>query len=82
MTKLSELKLSKAVMQEFIWDVFGNPALLQLGLVDAEDSSDLDRQFLQLEEIWNEEKRHSHCRSRCSTPGSMPTLWKLFEMVC
>ena len=48
---LHELKLPKAVMQEFIWDVFGNPALLQLGLVDAEDSSDLDRQFLQLEEI-------------------------------
>ena len=46
-TKLSELKLPKAVMQEFIWDVFGNPALLQLGFVDAEDSSDLDRQLLQ-----------------------------------
>ena len=56
-TKLSELKLPKAVMQEFIWDVFGNPALLQLGLVDAEDSSDLDRQFLQLEEIWNEREK-------------------------
>ena len=48
-TKLSELKLPKAIIQEFIWDVFGNPALLQLGLVDAEDSSDLDSQFLQLE---------------------------------
>ena len=56
-TKLSELKLPKAVMQEFIWDVFGNPALLQLGLVDTEDSSDLDCQFLQLEEIWNEREK-------------------------
>ncbi len=55
--KLSELKLPKAVAQEFIWDVFGNPGLLQLGLVDAENSTDLDSQFLQLEGVWNERER-------------------------
>ena len=56
-TKLSELKLPNTVMQEFIRDVFDNPALLQLGLVDAEDSSDSDLQFLQLEEVWNEKEK-------------------------
>ena len=55
--KLSELKLPKDVIKEFVWDVFGNPALLQLGLVDAEDSSDLDSQFVRLEGVWNERER-------------------------
>lgn len=55
--KLSELKLPKAVIQEFIWDVFDNPTLLQLGLVDAEDSSELDAQFLHLKTVWDEKER-------------------------
>ena len=55
--KLSDLKLPKAAILEFIRDVFGNPALLQLGLVDAEDSSDLDSQFDKPEKVWNERER-------------------------
>lgn len=50
---LSELKLPKAVIQEFI---FGYPTLLQLGLADAKDSSELDSQFLHLKAVWNERK--------------------------
>ena len=50
--KLSELGISKANAQEFIKDVFGNPALLEDGLVDAE-ASELDQEFSNLKPVWD-----------------------------
>ena len=55
--KLLELKLPKAIVQEFIWDVFGNLMLLQAARVDAEDSNDLESQFSRLEDVWNEREK-------------------------
>ena len=42
--KLSDLEISKANAQEYSRDVFGNPALLENGLVDAE-ASEPDQEF-------------------------------------
>ena len=50
--KLSELGISKANAQEFIKDVFDNPALLEDGLVDAE-ASELDQEFSNLKPVWD-----------------------------
>ena len=55
--KLLELQLPKAIVQEFIWDVFGNLMLLQAARVDAEDSNDLESQFSRLEDVWNEREK-------------------------
>ena len=51
-SKLAELRISKPNAQEFLKDIFGNPALLEEGLVDA-DSAELDDEFLSLKEIWD-----------------------------
>lgn len=55
--KLLELKLPKAIAQEYIRDVFGNLMLLQAALVDAEDSTDLESQFSRLEDVRNEREK-------------------------
>ena len=72
--KHSELKLPKPVIQEFLWDVFGNPTLLQLGLVDAEDSSELDSQFLHLKTVWDETERAFTDITRDGVPLLVPNL--------
>ena len=55
-SKLAELRISKPNAQEFLKDIFGNPALLEEGLVDAE-SAELDDEFLSLKEIWDRRER-------------------------
>ena len=55
-SKLSELGISKANAREFIHDIFGNPALFEEGLVDAEAYS-LDAEFEALKSVWNERER-------------------------
>ena len=63
-SKLSELGISKASSREFIHDIFGNPILLEEGLVDA-DADSLDAEFESLKSVWNE--RESSL-SNCSQP--------------
>ena len=73
--KLAELGISKPNEQEFLKDIFGNPALLEEGLVDAE-SAELDDEFLSLKEIWDRRN------VLCSTPHmlSFTTGFKLTRL--
>ena len=48
--KLADLGVSKTNAQEFVRDIFGNPAMLKEGLVDV-DSANLDTEFSALKEI-------------------------------
>ena len=63
--KLSQLNVPGRVMQEFVWDIFGNPALLQEGLVDADSSESLDTQFDSLEKTWNSREVSA---TKCTEP--------------
>ena len=63
-SKLSELCISKSSAREFIHDIFGNPVLLEEGLVDA-DANSLDTEFEALKSVWDERE----CAlSNCSQP--------------
>ena len=52
-SKLADLGISKSGAQEFLKDVFGNPVLLEEGLVDA-DSAELDEEFESLKKTWDD----------------------------
>ena len=41
-SKLRSLHIPNVVMKEFVQDILGNPAALELGLVDAETIDELD----------------------------------------
>lgn len=51
-SKLADLGISKTNAQEFVRDIFGNPAMLEEGLVDA-DSADLDTEFDAFKAVWD-----------------------------
>lgn len=63
-SKLSELGISKASACEFIHNNFGNPALLQEGLVDASTDS-LDAEFNAFKSVWD---ARESALSNCSQP--------------
>ena len=50
--KLADIGISRPNAQEFLKDVFGNPALLENGLVDAE-VTELDDEFDNLKDAWD-----------------------------
>ena len=53
-SKLRSLHIPNVVMKEF---VLGNPAVLELGLVDGESIDELDVMIDSLESIWNQRKK-------------------------
>ena len=62
-------------MKEFVQDILGNPAALELGLVDAESIDELDVMIDCLKSIWNQcKKSFQHF-----TPGllRMNEMWWL-----
>ena len=52
--KLKKLHVLKSVRTEFFRDIFGNPADLEEGLVDAEDEEYYEASLCSLHEIWND----------------------------
>ena len=52
-SKLADLGISKPNAQEFLRDIFGNPTLLEEGLVNA-DSAELDKEFESLKKTWDD----------------------------
>ena len=51
--KLRELRVPSVVAKAFVHDILGNPAQLELGLVDAEGEGELDAMLASLEVVWN-----------------------------
>ena len=72
--KLANIGISKTNAQEFLRDVFGNPAVLEDGLVDA-DVAELDKDFRNLKDVWNE-------REVALSGASSPSFHQWFERNC
>lgn len=51
------LVIAFSTAKAFVHDVLGNPAQLKLGLVDAEDETELDSMLSSLEVVWNKRER-------------------------
>ena len=56
-SKLCSLHIPNVVTKEFVQDILGNPAALELGLVDAESIDELDVMIDSLESIWNQHEK-------------------------
>ncbi len=55
--KLQELRIPSVVAKAIVHGILGNPAQLELGLVDAEDERELDSMLASLESVWNEREQ-------------------------
>ena len=55
--KLKKLGVVKSQRIEILRDVFGNPALLEDGLVDAEDEDSFEASLCSLQTVWNDRER-------------------------
>ena len=56
-SKLCSLRIPNVVINKFVQDILGNPAALELGLVDAESIDELDVMIDSLESIWNQHEK-------------------------
>lgn len=48
------MHIPNVVIKEFVQDILGNPAALELGLVDAEHIDELDVTIDSLKSVWNQ----------------------------
>ena len=55
--KLCQLKVPSVVVKAFVYDVLGNLAELELGLVDAEGEAVFDCMLASLKVVWNEREK-------------------------
>lgn len=58
--QLQNRHIGRCVASSILHDIFGNPAQLELGLVDAESESALDAMISGLKDVWNEREAQFH----------------------